>query len=71
MFNPDFSGSVSTFMPSFEMAARSLKVAQIMAPVHSDEEIETVIIAIGREPGGGLVVILNAFLSVHRAPIIL
>ena len=38
------------------MAARSLKVEPIIAPVHSDGEIETAIIALGREPGGGLVV---------------
>jgi putative ABC transport system substrate-binding protein len=39
-------------------------------PVHSDAEIETAIIAVGREPGGGLVVMPNAFMTVHRAPII-
>jgi hypothetical protein len=43
-------------MPSLETAARSLKVVPIVAPVHSDMEIETAIIALGREPGGGLVV---------------
>jgi hypothetical protein len=32
------------------------KVEPITAPVHSDAEIETAIIALGREPGGGLVV---------------
>jgi putative ABC transport system substrate-binding protein len=52
MFNPDFA-QVSVYMPSFETAARSLKVAPTTAPVHSDVEIETAIIAIGREPGGG------------------
>ena len=55
MFNPD-TAPVSTYMPSFEMAARLLKVEPITAPVHSDVEIETAIIALGREPGGGLVV---------------
>jgi putative ABC transport system substrate-binding protein len=53
IFNPD-TALVSTFMPSFEMAARSLKVVPITAPVHSDVEIETAIIALGREPGGAL-----------------
>ena len=56
MFNPDLPGS-QVFMPSFETAARSLKVAPITAPVHSDVEIETAIIALGRELGGGLVVV--------------
>ena len=38
MFNPDTS-PVSTYMPSFETAARSLKVEPIIAPVHSDNMI--------------------------------
>src|SRR5262249_58426307 len=70
MFNPDFA-PVSTFMPSFDTAARSLKVMPIIAPVHSDVEIETAIIALGREPGGGLVVMPDFFMMAHRAPIIL
>jgi putative ABC transport system substrate-binding protein len=68
MFNPDTAGA-SAFMPSFETAARSLKVEQITAPVHSDAEIETAITALGREPGGGLVV-PGGFTFAHRAPII-
>jgi ABC-type uncharacterized transport system substrate-binding protein len=43
---------VSFFMPSFETAARSSKVALSAAPVHSDIEIETAVMALGREPGG-------------------
>jgi putative ABC transport system substrate-binding protein len=68
MFNPDFPTSV--FVPSLETAARSLKVEAITAPVHSDVEIETIIIAVGREPGGGLVVMSDAFMIAHRAPLI-
>jgi putative ABC transport system substrate-binding protein len=70
MFNPDVFPS-STYMPSVETAARSLKVEQIIAPVHSDVEIETAIIALGREPGGGLVIMVDSFLNVHRVPIVL
>jgi putative ABC transport system substrate-binding protein len=69
MFNTDFPGP-PVYMPSLELAARSLKLPLIMAPVHSDVEIETAIIALGREPGGGLVVITDAFTGSHRAPII-
>jgi putative ABC transport system substrate-binding protein len=69
MFNPD-TAPVSAFMPSFETAARSLKVVPITAPVHSDLEIETAIIALGREPGDGLVVLGDIFTIEHRAPII-
>jgi putative ABC transport system substrate-binding protein len=69
MTNPDFPAA-STYMPSFEAAARSLKIVPIIAPVHSDEEIETAIIALGREPGGGLVVVGDLFTGLHRVPII-
>jgi putative ABC transport system substrate-binding protein len=70
MFNPD-TAPVSVYMSSFETAARSLKVAPIMTPVHSEVEIETAINALGREPGGGLVFVPDSFMTVHRVPIIL
>jgi len=70
MFNPD-TAPVTAYAPSFETGARSLKVEPITAPVHSDGAIETAIIALGREPGGGLVVMPDGFMYVHRAPIIL
>jgi putative ABC transport system substrate-binding protein len=69
MFNPD-SPATSAYMPSFETAAAALKVVPITALVHSDAEIETAIIALGREPGGGLVVVPDIFMVAHRAPII-
>jgi putative tryptophan/tyrosine transport system substrate-binding protein len=72
MFNPDTAPYArSYYLPSFEAAARSLKVAPIVAPVHSEAEIETVITSLGREPGGGLVVLPDTFSQVHRATIIL
>jgi putative ABC transport system substrate-binding protein len=58
-------------MPAFETAARSLKVVPITAPVHDDGEIETTITALGREPGGGLVVMPDVFMFTHRAAIIM
>ena len=69
MFNAD-TGPVSIYMPSFETAARSLKVEPIAAPIHSDAEIETAINALGREPGGGLVVPPGG-MFVHRVPLML
>ena len=71
MFNPDMGQApASTFMPSFETAARSLKVEAITAPVHSDVEIEAAINALGREPERGLVVMPSLFTALHRASII-
>jgi putative ABC transport system substrate-binding protein len=71
MFNPDTAAQAPTFMPSLETAARALKVEPIIAPVRSDVEIETAIIALGRQPRGGLVAMTDVFMTVHRAPIIL
>ena len=72
MFNPDAAAPVSIFMPYIETAARSLKVGPTIAPVHSDVEIETAISALGREPGGGLVVMPDGgFTVAHRVPITL
>jgi putative ABC transport system substrate-binding protein len=70
MFNPD-TALASTYMPSLETAARSLKVEPIIAHIHSDAEIEAAIIALGREPGGGLVVVPDGFIAGHSAAIIL
>jgi putative ABC transport system substrate-binding protein len=70
MFNPD-TAPISAFMPAIETAARSLQVTPIIAPVHNDVEIETAIIALGREPGGGLFVVPDPFVQAHRALIIL
>ena len=69
MFNPETSPA-SVYLPSLETAARSLKVVRITAPVYSDVEIEAAVIALGREPGGGLVVMGDAFTIAHRASII-
>jgi putative ABC transport system substrate-binding protein len=71
MFNPDANPVLKDlYLSSLETATRSLKVEPIISPVHSDVEIETAINALGREPGGGLVVIPSVFVNAHRAPII-
>lgn len=72
IFNPDTAPYVKSYLlPFFEAAARSLKVALIAAPVHSDAEIDTAITALGREPpGGGLIGMPDNFVEIHRALII-
>jgi putative ABC transport system substrate-binding protein len=69
MFNPD-TVPAPAYMPSLETAARSLKVEPIIAHIHNDAEIETAVIALGCEPGGGLVVVPDIFMEKHRAAII-
>jgi putative ABC transport system substrate-binding protein len=71
MFNPDTAaGGGSFFLPPLEAAARLLKIEVITARVHSDAEIEQTITFIGHEPGGGLVVMPDGFMVVHRMAII-
>jgi putative tryptophan/tyrosine transport system substrate-binding protein len=73
MFNPDTApGRGSFYLPSIEAAARSFKVAPITTHVHSDAEIGAVITSLGREPGGGLLLMPDGAFGVgHRAQIIL
>jgi putative ABC transport system substrate-binding protein len=70
MFNPDTAPyALSYYLPSFEAAARTLNLAAIAAPVHNDADIEAVVTSLGREYGG-LVVLPDNFMDIHRAAII-
>jgi putative tryptophan/tyrosine transport system substrate-binding protein len=71
MSNPDTAPSRGSYvLPSFEEAAQSLKVEAITAPVHSDAEIETVLTSLGRERGGGVIIMPDPFMVEHRPLII-
>jgi putative tryptophan/tyrosine transport system substrate-binding protein len=71
MFNPDTApGGGSYFLASFEAAARTFKVEPMIARVHSEAEIETVMTSLGREPGGGLIAMPDAYMHIHSALII-
>jgi putative ABC transport system substrate-binding protein len=57
MFNPETAPNIrSYYLPSFEAAARLLKVEPIVVPVHSDADIETALTSLGR--GSGAVVLM-------------
>jgi putative ABC transport system substrate-binding protein len=64
------TSTASVYLPSLETAARARKVMPIVAPVNGDAEIEMAINDLGREPGGGLVIIPDGFTGLHRAQII-
>ena len=71
MFNPDTAPSGgSHFLPPFESGARSLKLQPFAARVRSDAEIEMFLTSFGLEPRGGLIVMPDLFMQVHRATII-
>jgi putative ABC transport system substrate-binding protein len=71
MFSPDTAPYVrSYFQPSFEAAAGLLQVEPIIAPVHSDAEIELAITSLAREPGDGLITVPDNFVNSHRQTVI-
>jgi putative tryptophan/tyrosine transport system substrate-binding protein len=69
MFNPLTAPQANYYLRPFEAAAHSLSVEPITAPVHDDAEIERVIADLAREPGGGLVLLTDIFIWVHREAI--
>jgi putative tryptophan/tyrosine transport system substrate-binding protein len=69
LFNPT-GPPLQFFMPSIQAAASSSKVDVRVAAVSSKDEIEGVIAAQARDPGGGLIVMPNAFNTTNRELII-
>ena len=53
------------FLRSVAASAPSLAAEVISCPVHSDDEIESAVVDLGGEPGGGLIVMLDVFMAVH------
>jgi putative ABC transport system substrate-binding protein len=70
LFNPATVVPVQIFMPSIQAAASSFAVQVSAAPVHGKDEIEGVVAAQARDPGGGLIVMPDAFNDVNRELII-
>jgi putative tryptophan/tyrosine transport system substrate-binding protein len=71
MFNPDTApGRGSFYLAPLEPAAASFAVRPLMMPVRAPAEIEGAVSALGREPGGGLIVMPDVFNSVHRGLIV-
>jgi putative tryptophan/tyrosine transport system substrate-binding protein len=71
MSNPDTAPDGGKyFLPSFEVAARTLGVEPISTEVRNDAEIEAAIGGL-RDQYAGLVLSSDSFLSVHRTTIIL
>jgi putative ABC transport system substrate-binding protein len=70
LFNPATLAPLQLFMPSIEAAASSLAIQVSATPVHAKDEIEGVIAAQARNPGGGLIVMPDGFNLVNRELII-
>jgi putative ABC transport system substrate-binding protein len=70
LFNPATAPQFKFFMPSIQEAALSHAVETIAAPVHAQDEIEGVIAARARNPGGALIVMPDVFTDTNRQLII-
>src|SRR5262249_47246460 len=72
IFNPKTApGGGAFFLTAFEPLARSLGVTPLTHGVTDATELENMITAIGRAGGGSLIVMPDAFATVHRQLIIL
>ena len=69
LFNPATAPFAEFYLNPFRAAAPSFAVEAIAAPVHDTSSLESVIAAQAGEPSGGLIVMPETFLNVHRAEI--
>jgi putative ABC transport system substrate-binding protein len=70
MYNPGTAPYVKYYLKPLEAVAPRLGMKVFAAEVRSEAEIEKVIAALGREPGGGLITMTDSFLTVHRKSIV-
>lgn len=70
LFNPATAPALQFFMSSIQAAASSFAIQPSAAPVHASNEIEGVIAAQARNPGGGLIVMADPFNLVNRELIV-
>ena len=66
MFNPDTAPFYPVFLREFGTAPSSLAVELSASAVHNEAEIEAAILALTREPGGGLIAAPDAFINTRR-----
>jgi putative tryptophan/tyrosine transport system substrate-binding protein len=70
IFSPDLSLGGTSYLHSVETAAPLFLVEATGAPVHHAGDIELAISSLVREPGGGLIVLPDAFTASHLKQII-
>jgi len=66
LFNPQTAPFAEGFLHSAQAAAQTLGVAVAGVPCTSPADIESAIAAAAHESGGGLIVIIDTFLTDHR-----
>ena len=69
LFNPATAPYAESYLRPFRVAAASLALEAITAPVRNTSELESAIATQARMPNGGLVVMTDSFLVSHRADV--
>jgi len=69
LFNPVAATFADYYLNPFKVAAASLAIEAISAPVRDISELAIAVAAQARQPNGGLVVIPDSFTDPHRAEI--
>ncbi len=69
LFNPATAPFAEYYVTPFKAAATSFAVEAIAAPVRDTSELESVVAGQAREPDGGLIVMPEAFMNVHRVEV--
>jgi putative ABC transport system substrate-binding protein len=70
LFNPTTAPFAEYFLGYFKAVAGAFAVDAITAPVRDTLELESVVAAQARDPNGGLIVMPEAFMNVHRVEVI-
>jgi len=70
LFNPATAPYADIYIRPFKAAATSFSLEAISTPINSLAELESAIAAEARVPNGGIVVIPDGFLNVHRKTIV-
>ena len=70
MFNPETAPYADYYLQPLRAVAPVLGVKPFTATVRSEAEIEEVISGLAREAGGGLMVMTDSFMTVHRKSIV-
>ena len=70
MFYPQTAPYVEYYLGPLRAAAPKFGVKTFTAAVRSESDIEEAITRLGREPGGGLIVMTDSFMFVHRRSVI-
>ena len=69
LFNPATAPFAEYYVTPLKAAAASFAVEAIAAPVRDTSELESVVAGHAREPDGGLIVMPEAFMNIHRAEV--